>query len=48
MRRLTMILFVIALIIVAFETFKPQPPFPSSNTSYVSGALQTAFSSTTK
>lgn len=40
MRRLTMIVFVIALIIVAFETFKPQPSFPSSNTSYVTGAVQ--------
>lgn len=45
MRRITMIVFVIALIIIAFETFQPQPSFPSSNTSYVTGALQTAVSS---
>lgn len=48
MRRLTMIVFVIALIIVAFETFRPQPPFPSGNTSYVTGALQGMVSGTMK
>lgn len=28
MRRFTLILFIIALVIVAYETFKPQAPFP--------------------
>ncbi|MCF8566062.1 hypothetical protein LLE49_15155 [Alicyclobacillus tolerans] len=42
MRRLTMIVFVIALVIVAYETFLPTPPFPSTNTSFVTGALQIA------
>lgn len=29
MRRLTLILFVIACVIVGIETFRPQAPFPS-------------------
>ncbi|WP_255524614.1 hypothetical protein [Alicyclobacillus sp. SO9] len=31
MRRYFLILMVIALVIVAYETFKPQPAFPSAN-----------------
>lgn len=39
MRKLTMIVFFVALAIVAYETFQPQPPF-TANTSYLTGALQ--------
>lgn len=31
MKRLTWIIFVIALIIVAYETFRPQPKFPQAS-----------------
>lgn len=34
MRKFFLALFVIALIIVAIETFRPQPPFPKVDTSY--------------
>jgi hypothetical protein len=41
MRRFTLILFVIALIIVAYETFKPQAPFPTpSPTSFAAQTVQ--------
>jgi hypothetical protein len=38
MRKLTMVVFVIALVIVAYETFQAQPPF-TANTS-LTGAIQ--------
>ncbi|MCL6548236.1 MAG: hypothetical protein K6T30_04925 [Alicyclobacillus sp.] len=33
MKKFIMILFIVALVIVAYETFRPQPPFPSDGTS---------------
>ncbi|MBX5435675.1 MAG: hypothetical protein IRZ33_00490 [Alicyclobacillaceae bacterium] len=45
MKKFTMILFIIALIIVAIETFRPQPPFPAEGTSFAvpaAGVHQTA------
>ncbi|WP_290585365.1 hypothetical protein [Alicyclobacillus sp.] len=35
MRRFFLALFVIALVIEAIETFRPQPPFPKVDTSFV-------------
>jgi len=40
MRKFWMFIFVIALIIVAFETFRPQPAFPGAD---VVGALAQTF-----
>ncbi|MCL6636383.1 MAG: hypothetical protein K6T26_00425 [Alicyclobacillus sp.] len=38
MRKFFLVLFVICLVIVAFETFRPQPPFPKVNTSFAGAA----------
>jgi hypothetical protein len=39
MRKLTMVVFVVALIIVAFETFQPQPKLTGPTTD-VTGTIQ--------
>lgn len=38
MKRLTMIVFVIILVIAAYEVFQPQAPFPSTDSSFVTAA----------
>ncbi|WP_157061921.1 hypothetical protein [Alicyclobacillus ferrooxydans] len=44
MKKLMWTVMVIALVVVAFETFRRQAPFPSSASSlYLSGALQMLF-----
>jgi hypothetical protein len=39
MRRFFLVAFVVVLVIVAFFTFRPQPKFPDTNTSYLGQAL---------
>jgi len=39
MRRFTEILFVVVLIVIAYETFKPQAPFPPAHASQVSAPI---------
>lgn len=39
MRKFIWVVFVVVLIIVAFFTFRPQPPFPSNGTTYLTGLL---------
>jgi len=40
MRKLTLVLFVVVLVVVAFATFRPQAPFPSTNTGFLTGIAQ--------
>lgn len=47
MRRFILILFVIALVIVGIETFRPQAPFPSiSSGSATTGAVANSTTAT--
>ncbi|MCY0887540.1 MAG: hypothetical protein OWQ59_03690 [Alicyclobacillaceae bacterium] len=44
MRRFFEILFVIAIIIVGIETFRPQAPYPyNASNGYVAGVVSTVF-----
>lgn len=44
MRKFIWVLMVVALVVVAFETFRREAPFPSTDTSYVTGMVQTLLS----
>lgn len=41
MRKFTWVLFVVVLVIVAIATFRPQPPFPSTDNGFITGIMQT-------
>ncbi|MCL6452230.1 MAG: hypothetical protein K6T78_01240 [Alicyclobacillus sp.] len=41
MRKFMWVVFVVAVVVVAFETFRPQAPFPSTDMGYWTSALQT-------
>jgi hypothetical protein len=40
MKKLMWVVMVIALVVVAFETFQPTPAFPAADSSFVTGAVQ--------
>lgn len=44
MRTFFLIFFVVSLVVVAFETFRPQPKLPALNTTSMTGQARTAAS----
>ncbi|QSO54363.1 hypothetical protein JZ785_11685 [Alicyclobacillus curvatus] len=43
MKKLMWFIMVVALVVVAIETFRRSPVFPVSNSAYLTGALQMLF-----